>query len=141
MQRIKPKWLNAGLVLVCERCCKERIPEEDPDKAAEIGDFSLRDWLKSKLKTDGHWGSVRAISTSSMDVCARRRVTVAIDRQTGTKPTEIYVVDPMADRERLYRTIVDLLGAPRADTSTLDSPVAGFERYEDEQTIGEEPRS
>jgi len=136
MQRIKPKWLNSGLVLVCERCYKERIPEEDPDKAAEIGDFDLRAWLKTRLKEDGHWGKVRAISTSCMDVCARRQVTVVIDKQTGTKATEAFVVDPVADRESLYRTIVERLGEGRSDPTTLDDPVPGFERFEDEHSGG-----
>ena len=110
MQPIKPKWMNSGLVLVCERCFKERIPEEDPDKAAEIGDFNLRNWLKTRLKEDGHWGKIRAVSTSCMDVCARRQVTVVIDPQTDGKETEAFVVDPVADREELYRAIVDRLG-------------------------------
>jgi len=109
MQPVKPKWMNSGLVLVCERCFKERIPEEDPDKAAEIGDFHLRDWLKKRLKEDGHWGKVRAINTSCMDVCARRRVTVVIDPQTDGKDAQVFVVDPLADREALYRTIVERL--------------------------------
>lgn len=109
MQPIKPKWMNAGLVLVCERCYKERIPEEDPDKAEEIGDFNLRNWLKKRLKEDGHWGKVRAVSTSCMDVCARRLVTVTIDPKTENKPAEAFVVDPVADKEELYATIVDRL--------------------------------
>ena len=132
MQRIKPKWLNSGLVLICERCYKERIPEEDPDKAAEIGDFNLRDWLKKKLKEDGHWGKVRAVSTSCMDVCARRRVTVVIDKQTGTHSTEVFVIDPVGDRDRFYELIVDRLGEARSDVSTADTPTPGFEHYEDE---------
>lgn len=109
MQPVKPKWMNSGLVLVCERCFKERIPEEDPDKAAEIGDFHLRNWLKKRLKEDGHWGKVRAISTSCMDVCARRLVTVVIDPQTEGKDAESFVVDPIADREELYKMIVERL--------------------------------
>lgn len=109
MQPVKPKWMNSGLVLVCERCFKERIPEEDPDKAAEIGDFHLRDWLKKRLKEDGHWGKVRAINTSCMDVCARRRVTVVIDPQTDGKDAQTFVVDPLADREALYQTILERL--------------------------------
>ncbi|MGZ3496168.1 MAG: hypothetical protein ACXWNK_04105 [Vulcanimicrobiaceae bacterium] len=111
MQPIKPKWMDSGLVLVCERCFKERIPEEDPDKAAEIGDFNLRDWLKAKLKEDGHWKRVRAISTSCMDVCARRMVTVAIVPQDG-RETEPFVVDPTVDREELYNEIVATLRTP-----------------------------
>jgi hypothetical protein len=125
MQPIKPKWMNSGLVLVCERCYKERIPEEDPDKAAEIGDFHLRDWLKKRLKEDGHWGKIRAISTSCMDVCARRRVTVVIDPQTDDKDSEAFVVDPVADRELLYTTIVNRL--------VQDNGRPAIEHYEDEK--------
>ena len=128
MQPIKPKWLNSGLVLVCERCFKERIPEEDPDKAAEIGDFNLRDWLKKRLKEDGHWGKIRAIGTSCMDVCGRRRVTVVIDPQTDEKATEAFVVDPIADREALYTTIVDRLVTDEGHTR--------LEHYEDEKLNG-----
>jgi predicted metal-binding protein len=125
MQPIKPKWFNSGLVLVCERCYKERIPEEDPDKASEIGDFHLRDWLKNRLKEDGHWGKVRAISTSCMDVCARRRVTVVIDPQSDEKATEAFVIDPVADREVLYSTIVNRLVTDEGHTT--------LEHYEDEK--------
>ncbi|HEY8314783.1 MAG TPA: hypothetical protein VIG51_11515 [Candidatus Baltobacteraceae bacterium] len=100
--------MESGLVLVCERCFKERIPQEDPDTAERIGDFNLRDWLKGRLKEDGHWKRVRAITTSCMDVCARRMVTVAIASQDG-RPAEPFVVDPLADREELYRTIVQRL--------------------------------
>ncbi len=109
MQPVKPNWKNAGLVLVCERCFKERIPDEDPDKAAEIGDFHLRDWLKARLKEDGRWGAIRAISTSCMDVCARRLVTVAVAPQTGAEESTTFVVDPVADKEALYAKIVEML--------------------------------
>ncbi|MDQ2872438.1 MAG: hypothetical protein M3R35_04860 [Candidatus Eremiobacteraeota bacterium] len=111
MQPVTPKWMQAGLVLVCERCYKERIPEEDPETAAEIGDFNLRDWLKSKLKEDGYWKAIRAISTSCMDVCARNMITVAIDPQDG-RPAEPFVVDPLQDRDELYKMIVERLIGP-----------------------------
>jgi predicted metal-binding protein len=109
MQRVHPKWLQSGLVLVCERCSKERIPEEDPEIAAQIGDFHLRNWLKERLKADGRWGAIRAISASCMDVCARGRVTVCIEPQVGA--TTVLVVDPIAEREALYEAIVELLGS------------------------------
>ena len=109
MQDAKPKWTRRGLVLVCERCSKERIPEEDPDSAARIGDFNLRNWLKERLKADERWGEIRAISTSCMDVCARGRVTVCIDPSEG-QPV-VMVVDPVVEREALYRAIVELLSS------------------------------
>ncbi|HZZ00052.1 MAG TPA: hypothetical protein VFE36_10790 [Candidatus Baltobacteraceae bacterium] len=109
MQPVKPKWLGKGMVLVCERCFKVRIPEEDPDVAARIGDFHLRDWLKAKLKQEGHWGAIRAISTSCMDVCARGLVTVCIEPQSGD--AEVFVVDPIADRDEVYRRAVQMTQA------------------------------
>lgn len=108
MQNVTPKWLAEGLVLVCERCSTERIPEEDPEFAARLGDFRLRDWLKAKLKEDGRWGAIRAMSTSCIDVCARRRVTVAIEPERG--PTRVLVVDPIDEKEALYEAIIGLLG-------------------------------
>lgn len=117
--------MGSGLVLVCERCTKERIPEEDPDKAAQIGDFHLRDWLKTRLKEDGYWGRVRAISTSCMDVCARQRVTVVIDPQTDGKATEAFVVDPLTDRDVLYATIVNRL--------VVEQGRPALEHYEDRE--------
>jgi hypothetical protein len=70
----------------------------------------LRNWLKERLKADGRWGAIRAISTSCMDVCARGRVTVCIEPQKGE--ATVIAVDPIADREALYRAIVERLGDP-----------------------------
>ena len=109
MQSVKPKWTQSGLVLVCERCFKERIPEETPELAAEIGDFNLRDWLKAELKAHGAWGPIRVISTGCMDVCAKGRVTVCIDPKNGDA-AEVMVVDPLAEREAVYDAIVKRLG-------------------------------
>ncbi|MBV9270762.1 MAG: hypothetical protein JO165_06705 [Candidatus Eremiobacteraeota bacterium] len=113
MQPIKPKWLNSGLVLVCERCYKERIPEEDPDVAEKIGDFNLRDWLKTRLKEEGEWGPIRVVSTSCQDVCARGRVTVTIDPKLEGAGAEPFVVTVPEDKEELLRTIIDRLGKAR----------------------------
>ena len=110
MQNVTPKWRARGLVLVCERCSEERIPEEDPATAERIGDFHLRDWLKAKLKEDGRWGPIRAINTSCMDVCARRHVTVAIEPERGEP--QVFVVDPLDDKDDLYAKIIELLATP-----------------------------
>ncbi|MFY9738839.1 MAG: hypothetical protein WAK11_07255 [Candidatus Cybelea sp.] len=108
MQKVNPKWARGGLVLVCERCFKERIPEEDPKTAERIGDFHLRNWLKERLKQDGQWGPIRAVSTSCMDVCARELVTVCIEPRDGERL--VMVLDPLAEREELYRVILEKLG-------------------------------
>ena len=109
MQEVKPKWLTSGLVLVCERCYKERIPEETPDIAEKLGDFNLRDWLKAELKEHGEWGPIRVISTSCMDVCAKGKVTVCIDPKDGSE-AEVTIVDPLHEKHELYGKIVDKLG-------------------------------
>ena len=109
MQSVNPKWLQSGLVLVCERCSKERIPEECPEVAERIGDFNLRDWLKGELKSHGEWGPIRVISTSCMDVCALGKVTVCLDPKNGD-PAHILTVDPLAERDNLYAAIVQSMG-------------------------------
>jgi predicted metal-binding protein len=108
MQEVKPKWARRGLVLVCQRCLTERIPEEDPEVAERIGDFHLRNWLKERLKADGRWGEIRAINTSCMDVCARGRVTLCIE--PADRPPRVMVVDPLQDREAVYAAILQELG-------------------------------
>ena len=110
MQSVRPKWRSGGLALVCERCSTKRIPEETPEIAARHGEFRLRDWLKATLKERGRWGPIRAISTSCMDVCAKGLVTVCIAPSDG-RESEILVVDPLEDRERVYDRVVELLSA------------------------------
>ncbi len=105
-----PKWQQSALILVCERCATERIAQEDPDKAEEIGEFRLRDWLKAKLKEDGLWGKIRAINTSCMDVCPRRAVTVVLNSQTNDVKSECLIVDPVTERDQLYEEIVNKFG-------------------------------
>ena len=116
MQSVRPKWRSGGLALVCDRCSAERIPEETPEIAARHGECRLRDWLKSTLKERGRWGPIRAISTSCMDVCAKGLVTVCIAPSDG-RESEVLVVDPLEDRERVYDRILELLGE-RGETKT-----------------------
>lgn len=103
MQPVSPKWLACGLALVCERCSKERIPEEAPEVAERLGDFDLRTWLKAELKASGDWGPRRVVSTSCLDVCSKGRVTVALEPAHGEPET--LVVDPLEDRDELLRKI------------------------------------
>ena len=103
MQPVNPKWQHSGLVLVCERCSKERIPEETPEVAARMGDFDLRSWLKSELKSSGDWGRLRVVSSSCLDVCAKGCITVCFEPANGEP--EVLVVDPIDDREALLRKI------------------------------------
>ncbi len=110
MRPVKPPWLASGLVLICERCSKERIPEEAPDVARRLGDFHLRDWLKDRLKAEGHWGAIRAISTGCMDVCSPGRVTVCFE-PSDEREASVMVVDPLDDREELYAAILHRLGS------------------------------
>lgn len=106
MQSVNPKWLETGVVLVCERCSKERIPEETPDVAEEMGDFQLRDWLKRELKERGAWGPVRVVSSSCLDVCAKGKITVSLVPTNGERV--VVIVDPIHDRDELLSKIVEM---------------------------------
>ncbi len=106
MQDVQPKWLGSGLVLVCKKCSEERIPDETPEIAKKLGDFSLRDWLKKQLKEREIWGGVRVLGTSCMDVCAKGKVTVSIDPQTPDGEPEVFVVDPLDERDAVLERIL-----------------------------------
>lgn len=108
VQSVKTSWQQSGLVLVCEKCYKERIPDESPEAARRIGDFNLRDWLKAELKAHGQWGPIRVVGTSCLDVCAKESVTVAIEKDG--EPAQVLVLDPVDERDDLYRLIVETMG-------------------------------
>lgn len=93
-------------MLVCKKCSEERIPDETPEIATKIGDFSLRDWLKKELEERELWGKVRVLGTSCMDVCAMGKVTVCIDPQTPGSTTETFVVDPLDERDAVLERVV-----------------------------------
>ncbi len=110
MQEVTPPWLRSGVVLVCDKCSRTRIPEESPEIAARLGDFDLRAWLKSELKAHGAWGPIRVVSASCLDICAKGRVTVVIAPAGGAAP-ETFVVDPLDERQAVYDAIVARLGS------------------------------
>jgi predicted metal-binding protein len=108
VQPVKTTWQQSGLVLVCEKCYKERIPDESPDTAARIGDFNLRDWMKSELKARGEWGPIRVIGTSCLDICAKDLCTVALEKN-GDR-ARVLVLDPIDEREDLLRLVIETMG-------------------------------
>jgi hypothetical protein len=106
---VKPLWRRAGgLALVCEKCLNVRFPEDFPEHAGDER-LKLREWLKDKLKAEGHWGAIRATGTTCLDVCATGRVTILIDPIARGSEQRCLVFDPLEDRELIYRTIVDEL--------------------------------
>ena len=99
-------WRRAGgLALVCEKCLNVRFPEDFPEHAGDER-LKLREWLKDRLKADGHWGAVRATGTTCLDVCAVGRVTVLLDPIGRGGEQRCLVFDPLEDRELIYATIV-----------------------------------
>lgn len=114
---VKPLWRRAGgLALVCDKCLNVRLPEDFPQYAGDER-LKLREWLKDRLKSEGHWGAIRATGTSCLDVCAIGRVTILIDPVGRGGEQRCLVFDPLEDRELIYRTIVDAL-APVVNIET-----------------------
>jgi predicted metal-binding protein len=107
MQPVKPLWLESGAVLVCEKCYKQRIPEETPEIAAEIGDFNLRDWLKAACKEAGFGKRMRVINTGCLDVCGKGTVTVCLVPEGTGGETETYTLDPMREKQELLERVVE----------------------------------
>lgn len=110
MQEVKPLWLASGVVLVCEKCYKQRIPDETPQAAKRIGDFNLRDWLKEKCKEAGLGKHVRVINTGCLDVCGKGLVTVSLIPQGKGGETETFSIDPIEDRETILARVNAKLG-------------------------------
>ncbi|MDQ6941253.1 MAG: hypothetical protein M3169_01920 [Candidatus Eremiobacteraeota bacterium] len=103
---VKPMWRRAGgLALVCEKCLNVRFPEDFPEHAGDER-LKLREWLKDRLKAQGHWGVVRAVGTTCLDVCAVGRVTVLLDPMGRGGEQRCLVFDPLEDRELIYQTIL-----------------------------------
>jgi hypothetical protein len=112
-----PPWRrDGGLALVCEKCLNVRFPEDFPEHAGDER-LRLREWLKDRLKHEGHWGAIRATGTTCLDVCAKGRVTIVIaPAARGGTPTCL-VFDPLEDRELIYQTIVRELAVPEQAAS------------------------
>jgi hypothetical protein len=115
---VKPAWQrHGGLALVCEKCLNVRFPEDFPEHAGDER-LRLREWLKDRLKADGHWGAVRATGTTCLDVCAIGRVTMLLDPVGRGGEQQCLVFDPLTDREEIYQTIVATLAPQKAEKAS-----------------------
>ena len=111
MKSVTPKWEELGAVLVCERCYRERIPDETPEIAERIGEFALREWLKERCREAGYGKRVRVMGTTCQDICEIARVTVTILPTGGGGERETFAIDPLEDREAIFQRIAEKLGA------------------------------
>ena len=108
MKQVTPKWAESGAVFVCERCYRERIPDETPEIAERIGDFALREWLKERCKEAGYGKRVRVMGTTCQDVCEIAKVTVTIESPNGERET--FAIDPLEERDAIFERIKAKLG-------------------------------
>jgi len=115
--QVHPSWdRHGGLALICEKCLNVRFPEDFPEHAGDER-LKLREWLKERLKREGHWGLIRAVGSTCLDVCAKGGVTVFLDPVGAGGEQQCLVFDPLEDRELIYETIVRTL-APAAMEKT-----------------------
>lgn len=110
MKSVTPKWEASGAVLVCQKCYRERIPDETPEIAQRIGDFQLREWLKERCKEAGFGKRVRVIGTTCQDICEVARVTVTILPTGAGGQRETFAIDPLEEREAIFKRIAERLG-------------------------------
>ncbi len=112
---VLPSWARkGGLALICQKCLDVRFAEDVPEHAGDER-LNLREWLKDRLKHDGHWGTVRATGTTCLDVCAKGRVTILLDPVGKGGEQRVMVFDPLNDRDEIYKTIVDALAPAMRD--------------------------
>ncbi len=93
MQPIQPKW-HESLVLICEKCGKKLNAQNNP--ATE-----LKDWVKKKMISAGHWGEIRVSTSSCLDICPENLVAIAFTGDRAGAKTEAFEIDPLKDREWL----------------------------------------
>jgi hypothetical protein len=105
MTEVRAPWLAGGVALVCDKCVNVRFAEDFPEHAGDPR-LDVRSYLKERLKREGHWGPIRVVGTSCLDVCGKGTVTVLFDPIGSGAQERAYVVDPLAGREELYDRIV-----------------------------------
>jgi hypothetical protein len=117
----KPMWRRGGIAIVCEKCTKERYPEDFPESAGDER-LDFKRYLKDRLKAEGRWGPIRVVTSSCLDICARGGVTVLLDAiGDPNQSSRCVVVDALDGRESLYDAIVTEL-SPREPTSGAKTP-------------------
>ena len=118
MRRVKPHW-KAGVVLVCGN---ERGPGADKPSCGLERATELRGWLKDRIKKEGLKGEILASRTTSLGVCSALGVTVEIVPIRGAGERVTLVVDPVQEREELWRAVraVILDGQPLEGETSLD---------------------
>jgi hypothetical protein len=111
----KPIWQRGGVAIVCEKCTKERYPEDFPESAGDQR-LNIKGYLKDRLRSEGRWGAIRVVTSSCLDVCARGGVTVLLDALGDReRSARCIVVDALEGREALYDAIVDELTPPASE--------------------------
>jgi hypothetical protein len=104
-----PTWRRGGIAIVCEKCSKGRFAEDFPELASDER-LDYKGYIKGRLRAEGRSGSIRVVTSSCLDVCARGGVTALINPVGDpTRPSRCVVVDALEGREALYATIVDEL--------------------------------
>jgi predicted metal-binding protein len=93
MKPIEPKW-HESIILICEKCGKKLDPKGNPS-------VELKDWVKKKMISAGHWGEIRVSTSSCLDICPENLVAIAFTGDRAGSKTQAFEIDPVNDREWL----------------------------------------
>lgn len=112
MEKVTPKWVDR-IVFICalDRASKDKGKGGGSQKPScgPQGANELRGWLKQRLKEDGLWKRVRVTTTSCLDLCSGRGVSLTIQGRSGDG--DLRIVNAFEDREELYSEIVKGMNA------------------------------
>lgn len=86
-----------GLVMFCRKCGKQK----------QTG--RLVRWLEKRLEARGLGDRVQVAQSGCHGTCPRKLISVALGTDRGKDWSRGYLVDPEADRERLFDTLVERL--------------------------------
>lgn len=100
MKKTQCPWSRA-LVSVCTKCHNAIEPAE-LSQEGNAGE-NLKNFLKARMRTEGHAGAVRVVNSSCLALCPIGEQAVVIHTHNG--PGEIIALHPEKDREELVEVI------------------------------------
>lgn len=101
MKEVESLW-SRGLVSVCTKC-HQGIDPSTLQQEGNAGE-NLKNFLKARMRSEGHGGEVRVVTSSCLALCPEALQTVSLQGNSGE--TCLYAVHPESEREQLFQSLI-----------------------------------
>lgn len=102
MKEVECLWSRA-LISVCTKCHKE-IEPTSLQQEGNAGE-NLKNFLKARLRAEGHAGAFRVVNSSCLALCPSGQQAVSVQGNQGESC--LLVVHPEQEREELVNYLVE----------------------------------